>query len=196
MANYTELDVGDIAQWSLSAQCVVLVVLFAVLQVVGYWWYLDGRQSELSQLRQQEQILKQTVHIKTNKAAALPQLQTQLDKIRQRYEHLSLQFPVQNELAIMLAAVNEKGLQNNLTFTRMDWGAKESQGFLYRLPLNIELTGDYDDIGRFSQAISALPRVINFMDVEWRRARLESSMLHFQVRAYTYQFKPEAEDDD
>ncbi|MBA5762741.1 type 4a pilus biogenesis protein PilO [Vibrio sp. 404] len=195
MAKYTELDVEDIVHWPLPAQLVVLAVLFSVLQVVGYHWHLDGKLSELSKLQQQEQSLKQTVQLKTNKVATLPVVRAQLEELSQRYDYLSQQLPVQKELATMLASVNEQGLQNNLTFTRIDWGAKENQQFLYRLPLNIELTGRYDDIGQFSQAIAALPRVINFTDVEWQRVSLESSVLHFRVRAYTYQFKPEVKDD-
>jgi len=194
MAKYTELDVEDIAYWPLPAQLVVLTVFVTVLQVVGYHWYLDGKLIALSQLQQQEQSLKQTVQLKTNKVAALPVLRSQFTELSQRYDYLSQQLPVQKELATMLASVNEQGLKNNLSFTRIYWGAKEKQQFLYRLPLNIELTGRYNDIGQFSQAIAALPRVINFTDVEWQRVSLESSTLHFRVRAYTYQFKPEVQD--
>lgn len=95
----------------------------------------------------------------------------------------------------MLASVNEVGLKNSLTFTRIDWGEKQNQEFLYRLPLNIELTGDYHNIGDFTQAIAELPRIINFDDIDWQRVSQESSTLHFRVRAYTYQFKPEVEDE-
>lgn len=195
MAKYTELDVEDIVHWPLPAQLVVLAVLLTVLQVVGYHWHLDGKLNDLAKLQQQEQSLKQTVQLKTNKVGTLPVVREQLEKLSQRYDYLSQQLPVQKELATMLASVNEQGLKNSLTFTRIDWGAKENQQFLYRLPLNIELTGRYDDIGQFSQAIAALPRVINFTDIEWQRVSLESSTLHFRVRAYTYQFKPEVKDD-
>ncbi|WP_162047334.1 type 4a pilus biogenesis protein PilO [Vibrio taketomensis] len=195
MAKYTELDVEDIVHWPVLAQVAVLAVLVAVLQAVGFWWYLDHKIEDLDQLKQQEIQLKQTVQIKANKVAALPQLQAQLDELSQRYDYLSRQLPVQKELATMLASVNEQGLKNSLTFTRIDWGEKQNQQFLYRLPLNIELTGDYNDIGEFSQAIAGLPRIINFLDVEWHRVSLESSTLHFRVRAYTYQFKPEVKDE-
>lgn len=90
----------------------------------------------------------------------------------------------------MLASVNELGLENDLTFTRIDWG-KTEQGLPISAPLNIELTGNYNDIGQFSQAIAELPRIISFSDVTWQRVSLESSTLHFRVKANTYQFKPE-----
>ncbi len=91
----------------------------------------------------------------------------------------------------MLSSVNDLGLKNSLSFTRVDWGEKQVQEFLYRLPLNIELTGNYDNIGQLSEAIATLPRIISLHDVEWNRVSQESSTLHFRVRAYTYQFKPE-----
>ncbi|MDW3138312.1 type 4a pilus biogenesis protein PilO, partial [Vibrio sp. 1288] len=125
-----------------------------------------------------------------------PQLQSQLDELTTRYELLLQQLPAQKELATMLASVNELGIDNKLTFTRIYWGEKQSENFLYRLPLNIELTGDFHDIGRFSQAIATLPRIITFKDVTWQRVSQESEPLHFRVRANTYQFKPEEKKDE
>ncbi|WP_260260002.1 type 4a pilus biogenesis protein PilO [Vibrio intestinalis] len=195
MANYSELDIEEIGQWPLMAQLTVLLVLLVVLQAVGYLWYVDPKMTQLDDLKQSEQTLKATVNVKASKVAALPHLKAQLGDLSERYDVISRQLPAQKELATMLASVNNQGLKNNLTFTRIDWGAKENKEFLYRLPLNIELTGNYDDIGQFTQAIAEQPRIINFLDVGWHRVSLESSTLHFRVRAYTYQFKPEVKDE-
>ncbi|WP_159656237.1 type 4a pilus biogenesis protein PilO [Vibrio atypicus] len=196
MASYSDLDLEDIAEWPLIPQLVVTVLFIVVIQAAGYWFYLKPKVENLERLKQQESVLKSTVRIKANKVATLPKLQAQLDELSERYDYLSRQLPVQKELASMLASVNEEGLKNSLTFTRIDWGQKQNQEFLYRLPLNIELTGDYHNIGDFSQAIAELPRIINFDDVDWQRVSQESSTLHFRVRAYTYQFKPEVKDEN
>ncbi len=195
MANYTELDFEEIPEWPLIPQIVMVVLMVLILQGAGYWFFLKPQLEVLEGLAQKEQTLKTTVAIKANKAATLPKLKEQLDELSERYDYLSRQLPVQKELANMLASVNEVGLKNSLTFTRIDWGEKQNQEFLYRLPLNIELTGDYHNIGDFTQAIAELPRIINFDDIDWQRVSQESSTLHFRVRAYTYQFKPEVEDE-
>ncbi len=195
MANYTELDFEEIPEWPLIPQIVMVVLMVLILQGAGYWFFLKPQLEALEGLTQKEQTLKTTVVIKANKAATLPKLKEQLDELSERYDYLSRQLPVQKELANMLASVNEVGLKNSLTFTRIDWGEKQNQEFLYRLPLNIELTGDYHNIGDFTQAIAELPRIINFDDIDWQRVSQESSTLHFRVRAYTYQFKPEVEDE-
>ena len=195
MVNCQDLEMDEIAEWPLVPQLVAILLMVVLIQGFGYWFYLKPEEARLNTLIQEEQTLKVALRIKANKVAALPQLQSQLDELTTRYELLLQQLPAQKELATMLASVNELGIDNKLTFTRIDWGDKESEDFLYRLPLNIELTGDFHDIGRFSQAIATLPRIITFQDVTWQRVSQESETLHFRVRANTYQFKPEEKKD-
>lgn len=195
MTSFQDLDMDEMAEWPLLPQLLVIFVLMLIIQGVGAWFYLMPQNEQLQNLKQQEEVLKSTSRIKASKAATLPQLQAQLDELTERYDFLLRQLPVQKELASMLASVNELGLDNALTFTRIDWGEKQNKEFLYRLPLNIELTGNYHDIGDFSEAIAKLPRIINFDDVDWQRVSQESSTLHFRVRAYTYQFKQEVDDE-
>ncbi|MGL5429806.1 MAG: type 4a pilus biogenesis protein PilO [Vibrio sp.] len=195
MTNLQELELDEITEWPLLPQLLVILLLMLLVQGAGYWFYLMPKQDQINALKQEEQTVKATLRIKANKVAALPQIQAQLDELKQRYDFLLRQLPVQKELASMLASVNQLGLDNSLTFTRIDWGERQNQAFLYRLPLNIELTGNYHDIGDFSQAIAQLPRIIHFDDIDWQRVSQESSTLHFRVRAYTYQFKPEVEDE-
>ncbi|WP_086982013.1 type IV pilus inner membrane component PilO [Vibrio aphrogenes] len=189
MVDFRELDLDDMPEWPLLPQLLAIGGLIIVLQIVGTWFYLSPQHDELNQIRQQEVTLKSSIRIKAAKVAALPQLQAQLDELNTRYQYLLKQLPVQKELASMLSSVNDMGLKNDLTFTRVDWGEKQVQEFLYRLPLNIELTGAYNNIGQFSEAIAKLPRIISLHNVEWQRVSQESSTLHFRVRAYTYQFK-------
>lgn len=195
MMSLQELDIDEITEWPLLPQLLVILLLVALIQGLGTWFYILPLDDELQQMKQQEQTLKATLRIKANKVAALPKLQDQLDELTSRYDYLLEQLPVQKELASMLASVNELGLDNSLNFTRIDWGEKQNKAFLYRLPLNIELTGDYHEIGDFSAAIAKLPRIISFDDVSWQRVSQESSTLHFRVRAYTYQFKSEVNDE-
>ncbi|HFG1875810.1 TPA: type 4a pilus biogenesis protein PilO [Vibrio cholerae] len=195
MASLQELELDEISEWPLLPQLVVILLIMLLIQGAGYWFYLMPKQNEIALLKQEEETVKATLRIKANKVAVLPQIQAQLDELKERYDFLLRQLPVQKELASMLASVNQLGLDSSLTFTRIDWGERESQEFLYRLPLNIELTGSYHDIGDFSQAIAKLPRIINFDDVDWQRVSQESSTLHFRVRAYTYQFKQEVDDE-
>ncbi|EGU33467.1 type 4a pilus biogenesis protein PilO [Vibrio scophthalmi] len=187
MIDYRELDIEELLQWPLSVQLLLLLTLIAVLQVGGYWWSIKGEMLQLTQLKQQEQSGLKSIQSKVSQLANKPHLLPQFDEVSQRYAELTHQFVQENELATMLAAVNEQGLQNNLTFSRIDWGKQESQAFYVRLPLEFELTGQYHDIGRFSQAIAALSPMINVVDVSWQRVSPASQKLHLRARAFSYQ---------
>ncbi|AUI87115.1 fimbrial protein [Vibrio azureus] len=191
MTDWQELEFNEILDWPRLPQLMALLLIFVFIQAVGYWLYLLPEKQHLQDLNQQEQVIHARLQVKANQVAALPQLQSQLDDLDQRYQLLLLQLPEQKELANLLASVNEIGVSNHLTFTRIDWGQKQPEHFLYRLPLNIELTGNFHDIGRFSQAIAALGRIVTFQNVTWQRVSQESETLHFRVTANTYQSKPE-----
>ena len=191
MGDFKNLELDEILDWPRLPQFVMLLLAVVLIQGAGYWFYLVPKQDHLSALIEEEQTLKSTIRIKAHKAATLPQLKAQLDGLSERYDYLLQQLPEQKELASMLAAVNELGIKHQLSFNRMDWGEKEQQAFLYRLPLNLELTGEYHHIGQFSQAIAQLPRIIYFENVDFQRISQDSQNLSVNVRAFTYQYQPD-----
>lgn len=187
--NYSDLDMDNIAEWPRPAQSFVILVLFVALNCAGYVFYLGPKLDELEQLTGRETELKSTLVMKMHQAAKLPLIESQHDELQARVTALSAGFPEQKELSSLLAAVNDTGLQSNLTFTSMEWGDRQEQTLFFRLPLHIELTGNYDNIADFSQNIAALPRLILFEHALWQRVSQDSQILRFRVKAYTYQLK-------
>ena len=189
MIDWRELDVDEITEWPLLPQLLVVFLLCLCVHAAGYWFWLSPIQEKTEQLKRDELTLKTTIKYKYNQVAAMPEMEDQLNELNLRYEFLAQQLPAQKELASMLSGINQVGIQNKLTFTRIDWGEKQNQEFLYKLPLNIELTGQYHDIGSFSEAIADLPRIVSLENIDIQRVSKESSTLHFRVMAYTYQFR-------
>lgn len=192
----TDLDISEIGEWPVRFQLLLGLLTLIVLQGVGYWVYVQPKLEALQVLKYQELQSRDVVASRAKKVALLPRLHAELAELSQRYDYFSRQLPVEKELASMLASVNQVGLDNGLSFMRLDWGQKQSLDFLYRLPLDIELLGQYHDIGDFAQAVASLPRLINLGELHWQRASLESDMTYFRVRAFTYQLKAVVNDED
>ncbi len=146
MTDFNNLEFDEMMEWPLLAQLLTVVVLVVALQAAGYWFYLSPKQDQISTLIQQETDLKSTVRIKANKAARLPQLKAQLDSLSERYRYLLQQLPEQKELASMLASVNELGIKNKLTFTRVDWGEREQQEFLFHFFIRFYMMSALDNL--------------------------------------------------
>jgi type IV pilus assembly protein PilO len=188
-----DLELDELSSWPLIPQLVVVGIVFVMAVLVSGWLSVKPSLEDLDYYKQQETQLKQELQVVARKAAMLPVMSAHLSDLSDHYDRLLRQLPAQQELASLLADINEQGLNNHLTFTRINWGKRQPQKFLLKLPLDIELTGSYDDIGRYAQAIAELPRIVLIENAEWQRVSLESSTLHFRVNATTYQFIAEAE---
>ena len=184
-----DLDLDEIAEWPLLPKILVILLLCLVVQSAGYWFFLEPLSDDIEQLKVEELSLRSAVEYKYSQMAVDPQINHQLSELNLRYDFLARQLPEQKELASVLSSINQIGINHQLLFTRIDWGEKEDQPFFYKLPLNIEATGKYHDIGAFSEAIADLPRMINLDVVDIQRVTPESDMLHVRVMANTYQLK-------
>ncbi|MFV0574660.1 MAG: pilus assembly protein PilP [Vibrio sp.] len=187
LAELRHLDLDDIAQWSLKSQLLVISGFVLLLLLLTSIFFLLPQYEELQDLRYQQMSLEQGIQSKSDNLQALPAMKKQLEENELDYQVLLQQLPQQQEFSNLLSSINHLGKQNYLTWQKLDWDEKETQDFLYRLPLNIELMGSYQDIGRFSEAIAKLSYVINFSQVEWKRIKPDSEFLRFRARAYSYQ---------
>ncbi len=86
MASLQELELDEISEWPLLPQLVVILLIMLLIQGAGYWFYLMPKQDEIALLKQEEETVKATLRIKANKVAVLPQIQAQLDELKERYE--------------------------------------------------------------------------------------------------------------
>ena len=64
-------------------------------------------------------------------------------------------------------------------------------GVFAELPITIKVTGNYDDIGRFSSDISQLPRIVSLSEIGIAPA--QSGQLIMDATARTYRYLDEEE---
>ena len=65
----------------------------------------------------------------------------------------------------LLTDINQAGLGRGLQFELFKPGAEKMEGAFAELPIVIKVTGNYDDIGRFSSDIAMLPRIVTLNDI-------------------------------
>ncbi len=190
MLDWKDLDIDEITEWPFKSQILIVLISFLMIQGLGYWFFLQPLIQDLEQEKQQEISLKNTVIDYSNKGKEVPIIEGQLNHSISRYRTLIQQLPTKKELTNMLSTINQIGLKNKLTLTRVNWGEKRRRQFLYQLPLNMELIGRYHDMGLFVQAVAELA-IINFEYLEIQRVSDVSSELYFQIEGYIYQFRGE-----
>lgn len=193
--DWKSLELDEIALWPLFAQCLSLGLFFVVLQCLGTWYFLAPKAEALAYLHQKEKNIASLHQSKLTQLTRFDFLKEELTNLHKNYELATTQLPIERELASLLAAVNELGLKNQLTIRRIDWGKKKAEDFLFQLPLHIQLEGRFSHIGQFSEQIASLPRIINFNEVHWQRIDKNDALVKVNIKASSYQFRQEVENE-
>ncbi|WP_299016867.1 type 4a pilus biogenesis protein PilO [uncultured Photobacterium sp.] len=191
MSDWQDLELDEITEWPLLPQCVVAMLLAILLGGAGYWYWLIPQQGELEQLKQTEYELCSQVVRRASQVAALPEVRLQVEALKERYQQVIKQLPEESELASLLSGVNDIGVRNGLDFQRIEWAPRVEHPLYYELPINIELTGSYQDIGKFAASVAKLSRIVTLNDFELKLIgqQGEREALSLKVQANTYRFK-------
>ena len=191
MTDWQALELDEITEWPLLPQGIVTLLLVMVLGALGYWYGLRPLQEELDRLKQTESELRSQVVRRSGQIANLPVVRLQVEELKERYRYVTEQLPEEKELASLLASINDIGIRNGLAFQRIEWAPRRDYPLYYELPLNIALTGRYQEIGQFAAAVAKLSRIVILRDVELVPVKPypQQEILSLTVSASTYRLK-------
>ena len=170
-----------------SAFGVMLVTVLAagaVFDWQGQWQVLDG-------VKQEEIKLKDAFLAKKKEAVNLDIIKKQLTETQQSFGALLKQLPNKSEMDALLTDINQAGLGRGLQFELFRPGAETVNGVFAELPITIKVTGNYDDIGKFSSDISQLPRIVSLSEIGI--APGQGGQLVMDATARTYRYLDEGE---
>ncbi|WP_407331602.1 type 4a pilus biogenesis protein PilO [Enterovibrio sp. 27052020O] len=189
-ADWRDWEIDEIPEWQTVAQNVLLGVLAVALFAASLFFILLPAHEDVELAKQEEVLLRTQFRIKAEQVAALPDVEEQVQELQRYYARLTQQLPAEDELALLLAGINDTGLQYNLNFERLNWRDSKRVGWLHQVPLEIELNGNYRDIGQFSAALARLPRIVALQDFTVSRVEKRND-LRFVVTAHTYRYENE-----
>ena len=188
-----DLDMENIGSWPLVLKCILLTLLFILLLVAGFYLHVDDLNIQLAVIEQEELTLRRDFETKAFEAANLEAYKAQLVEMEQRFGALVAQLPSETEVPGLLDDITEKGDLNGLSIQRIDLLDEQAQTFYVELPIAIEATGSYHDLGAFISGMAGLPRIVTLHDFEIAVDSEAMPMLQMSILAKTYRYR-EAED--
>lgn len=191
MVDWRDLELDEITEWPLLPQVIVALIFALLLSAAGYWYWLTPLTDALTEQKQQELSLKIQLTNRASQVAALPRVKEQVIELNRRYQDVIERLPEEQELASLLASINDIGIKNGLTFQSIKWAERIEHDLYYELPLNIQLSGNYQQIGQFAEAVARLSRIVNLRNMELGRLYRQGNdeLLSLKVSAITYRFK-------
>jgi type IV pilus assembly protein PilO len=131
------------------------------------------------------------------KAAKLPQLTLENEKLQKRLTELKQQLPEEKEVSSLLKQVSDLCIRAGLKVSLWKPEAKRTHpsGIVYEIPVKVELSGSYHNLGYFFSSLTKLNRIVNISEFRLGNAKPEKgqAILKIALTATTFSSVPEAE---
>ena len=163
--DFRNLNPKDVGAWPVVPRVTVLLGLFAVILIAG-WWFLWSDQLDALTERQQEELkLRDEYVAKKTQAVNLDLYTQQLNEIDRSFGALLKQLPNKAEVESLLIEINQSGMGRGLQFELFKPGQEIVKDFYAELPISVRLTGNYHDFGAFAGDISRLSRIVTLNNI-------------------------------
>jgi type IV pilus assembly protein PilO len=165
MDELKNLNPKNPGSWPWLAKLLAFAVLFLSVVVAGALFDWQGQWEVLQAVKKEEESLKETFLVKKKQAINLDLIKKQLIETQESFGALLKQLPSKSEMDALLTDINQAGLGRGLQFELFRPGAETVNGAFAEQPITIKVTGNYDDIGKFSSDISMLPRIVTLNEI-------------------------------
>ncbi len=113
-------------------------------------------------------------------------------EMEESFGALISQLPSDTEVPGLLEDITNKGLLNGLEIASIDLQDEVSKEFYVELPIAIEASGSYHDLGAFISGMAGLPRIVTLHDFSIDIPKDgDSTKLEMSIVAKTYRYKDE-----
>ncbi len=177
--------------WPWPIKIGAFLAIFVAVVAIGALADWQGQWESLQVIKQEEAQLRDTFLVKKKEAINLDIIKKQLLETQQSFGALLKQLPSKSEMDALLTDINQAGLGRGLQFDLFRPGAEVATGVFTEQPITIRVTGNYDDLGKFSSDISQLPRIVTLNEVSISPGA--GTVLSMDAIAKTYRYLDEDE---
>jgi len=131
------------------------------------------------------------------KADKLPQLTFENERLRNRLNELKLQLPEEKEVSTLLKQVSDLCIRAGMKIGlwKPEQRKTHTSGIVYEIPVKVELSGSYHDLGDFFSSLTKFNRIVNISDIRLSDPKPEKGISREKITfvATTFSAVPEEE---
>ena len=157
---------------------VVGILAAALFYVFWAYWYSPQKTLVEELEAQVEQLEFENQRAQLISARGGAELQERLALYQRHVGQLERLIPQAEEVAALLSDITAEGRRNGVEIATLRPVPEETGAFYTKKSYEIEVIGDYHDIGRFLGSIASLPRIITPMDLELGEFQGDDSVLN------------------
>ncbi|MGB5684667.1 MAG: type 4a pilus biogenesis protein PilO [Candidatus Electrothrix sp.] len=172
-----------------------VVVLVAAL-VAGFYFFVFATNLEIIKKLESEKASLQADVNKAEKAAEnVEQHRAELAEAEKRFEEISIVLPKTKEIPALLTSISDHGTSAGLDFNSFTPGNETPKDFYAEIPISIQVSGPYHNVGYFLDQVSKLERIVTVKNITMGSPRQVEGeiLLSSSCNLLTYRFLNEEE---
>lgn len=194
LKNLNKLNPKNPGSWPWVVKIIVFVFLFMLVVIIGALMDWQVQWDDLQKIQQDEKNLKEVFLTKKKEAINLDLIKKQLTETQESFGALLKQLPSKSEMDALLTDISQAGLGRGLQFELFRPGSEITRDNTFvEQPITIRVTGNYDDIGKFSSDIAMLSRIVTLNDVSIEPLGGTAGGLSMNTTAKTFRYLDEGE---
>ncbi|MFC1665068.1 type 4a pilus biogenesis protein PilO [Pseudomonadota bacterium] len=187
------IDFNDIASWPFWLKIVGMIFIAVAILFAGYWFVIKGQLETLENAEREEQKLRATYLSKAALAVNLPAYRKQVQEIQQNFGVMLRQLPNRTEVPELLIDITQVGLGRGLKFVLFKPQRKQVRDFYAVLPINLQVVGNYHQLGEFVSDLASMPRIVTLGNININPSTPGSRQLRMSAVVRTYHYLNEQE---
>jgi type IV pilus assembly protein PilO len=183
-----DIDWENMGSWPVVGKAVFCSIIAVAILVAGYFMMLDPMQVKLSRESKQEVQLKKDFENKAFQVANLEEYKAQMIEMEQSFESILKQLPRDTEVPGLIDDISLAALNNGLDLKVISPQKQVSTEFYNELPIQIEVEGDYHELGAYVSSVASLPRIVTLHDFSITTKGKDNDSLSLKILAKTYRY--------
>jgi len=185
---FRDLDPKDPSVWPALPRYGLFVLTAIVVVIVLWFLWISSSADTLAQESDTETKLKEEYKTKLTKAVNLDVLKKQREQVEQYVTQLEKQLPSKAEMDSLLSDINQAGLGRSLQFDVFRPGQLVVKEYYAELPIALQVTGRYHDIGAFASDIANLSRIVTLNNLSIAPGPAKDGVLVLNSTAKTFRY--------
>ena len=176
---------------------VIAILPALAIAVAVTFMVILPRNKEIKALDSKIQVQENEIAKSQAKAEKLTELISENQRLRKRLNELKEQLPEEKEVSDLLKQVSDLGIASGLRI--LLWKPEQRKthpsGIVYEIPVRVELSGSYHNLGHFFSSLTRFNRIVNISDIKLSDPKplKDSAVLKVSFSATTFSAIPEEE---
>jgi len=181
----------------LYAKALIAAVPSVIIVAVVVFLLITPKNKEIKEYEAKIAVQENEIAKDQAKAAKLPQLTLENERLKNRLNELKLQLPEEKEVSTLLKQVSDLCVRSGLKVLlwRPEQRKTHASGIVYEIPVRVELSGTFHSLGYFYSSLTRLSRIVNISNIKLGNPKPDkgSATISIGFTATTFSSIPEEE---